>query len=97
MFQVLVPTPTRKAVAAYERRHEPRPVARPMAGVSGTVDYHRVAVFARMTGQLIRCDAGSIWVTVENDRTDHVLFPRQCLYVPTGGKVVIGGKGAYSV
>ena len=97
MFQVLVPTPTRKAVAAFERRQEPRPVARPMAGVSGTVDFDRVAVFAQMAGQLIRCDSGSLWVTVENDRIDHVLFPRQCLFVPTGGRVVIGGRGSFSV
>ena len=64
MFQVLVPTPTLRAVAAYEeRRSEPRPFAKPMAGVSGTVDSDRIAVFAKRTGHLIRCDSGSIWVT----------------------------------
>ena len=97
MFHVLVPTPTRKAVAAYERRQQPRPVAKAMAGVSGTVDSDRIAGCAKMTGHLIRCDSGSIWVTLENDRTDHVLFPRQCLFVPTNGRVVIGGQGSFSV
>ena len=97
MFQVLVPTPTRKAVAAFERRREPRPAARPMAGVTGTVDFGRVAVFSQMAGQLIRCDSGSLWVTIENDRTDHVLFPHQCLFVPSAGRVVIGGQGSFSV
>jgi hypothetical protein len=97
MFQVLVPSPTRKAVAAFERRREERPTAKPMAGVSGAVDFDKVVVFAHMQGQLVRCDSGSLWVTVQGDRTDHVLFPRQCLFIPTDGKVVIGGKGTYTV
>jgi hypothetical protein len=97
MFQVLVPTPTRKAVVAFERRREDRPTAKPMAGVGGAVDFGKVAVFSHMRGQLIRCESGSLWVTVEDDRTDHVLFPRQCLFIPTEGKVVIGGKGSFTV
>jgi hypothetical protein len=97
MFQVMVPTPTRKALVAFERRREDRPSAKPMAGISGEVDSGRVAVFSRMQGQLIRCESGSLWVTVENDRIDHVLFPRQCLFIPSEGKVIIGGRGSYTV
>jgi Protein of unknown function (DUF2917) len=99
MFEVLVTTPTRKSIAAWglPMRDATRQTARPMAGVSGNVDHDRVAVFAHLQGQLILCSSGQLWVTIENDREDHVLAPGQCLFVPTAGKVVIGGIGCYTL
>lgn len=98
MFQVLVPAPTRKTVAAYGLREAALPrSARPMAGISGRVDHDRVAVFAHLEGQLILCDSGHLWVTIENDTEDHVLTASQYFFVPTAGKVVIGGRGGYTI
>jgi hypothetical protein len=99
MFQVLVPAPTRKNLAAYGHRPEAalRPAARPMTGISGTVDHDRVAVFAHLEGQLILCHAGNLWVTIENDTQDHVLPAGQYFFVPTAGKVVISGRGGYTI
>jgi len=99
MFEVLVSAPTRKALEIYDRdpaRAVPGP-ARPMAGVSGTVTNDRVAVFARMEGQLIRCLSGNLWVTIQDDREDHVLAPSEWLLVRTPGKVIISGRGTYEV
>ena len=99
MFQVLVPAPTRKNLAAYGDRPEVavQAAARPMAGISGLVDHDRVAVFAHLEGQLILCSSGNLWVTIENDTEDHVLAAGQYFFVPTGGKVVIGGRGGYTL
>lgn len=99
MFQVLVSTPTRKSMKAYDRDRNRAVLerVRPMAGVSGTVTNDRVAVFARMEGQLIRCLSGSLWVTIQDDREDHVLVPNEWLLVKTPGKVIISGKGTYEV
>ena len=99
MFQVLVPTPTRKAIAAYTlpQASPVHPASRPLAGLSGMVQSDRLAVFAHLEGQRILCQAGRLWVTVENDPVDHVLAPQQSLVVPTGGKVIIGGKGSYTI
>jgi hypothetical protein len=98
MSQDLFPTPTLKKIALFGVCHEgpSHRGARPMAGVSENVDYGRVAVFTHLEGQLILCNSGHLWVTIENDRVDHVLDPGQCLFVPTQGKVIIGGKGRYT-
>jgi len=69
--------------------------ANPMAGISGTVNFDKTAVFAHLNGQVILCTTGHLWVTIENDREDHVLFPGQRLLVSTPGKVIIGGRGGY--
>jgi Protein of unknown function (DUF2917) len=71
--------------------------ANPMAGLSGTVTFSRTAAFAHLQGQAIRCDAGYLWVTVENDLEDHILFPGESLAIASPGKVVVGGKGSYSL
>jgi len=67
------------------------------AGLSGTVSYDRVGAFAHMKGLQVQCDSGHLWVTLENDPVDHVLLPRQGLTVAADGKVVIGGKGVFSI
>ena len=98
MFEVMVPTPTRKSLAEYgfQREAQERP-AEPMAGLSGQVSYDRVAAFNHLQGHLILCNSGHLWVTIENDREDHVLFPGQRLLVSTPGKVIIGGRGGYLI
>jgi hypothetical protein len=96
MFQVLTPP-------RYQNPPSPsgpagaQPFAKPLTGVSGQVDHHHVAVFAHMNGQLILCTSGQLWVTIENDRVDHVLAASQWLFVASAGRVVIGGKGCYSI
>jgi hypothetical protein len=74
-----------------------RQVANPAAGVCGDVNYDKVATFAQLMGQLIQCTSGHLWVTIENDQEDHVLFPGERLLVPSAGKVIIGGKGGYAI
>jgi len=95
MFQVLVSTSSARTLGAWgPGRDLP---ALPMAGVSGTVTHDRVAVFAHLEGQRIRCNGGSLWVTVENDREDHVLEPRQEFLVAAPGKVIISGRGGFEI
>lgn len=99
MFEVHMPSQAMKSKHAFWLRQESgaREVANPMAGVCGSVNYDRVAVFAHLVDQLILCTSGHLWVTIENDPEDHVLFPGQRLLVPSAGKVIIGGKGGYSI
>lgn len=93
MFEVLVPSHPGKS--GFVRT--PRTRAQPAAGLSGSVTPDKLAVFARLEGQAIRCLAGHLWVTLENDPMDHVLKPGQCLTVPSSGKVIVGGRGRYQV
>ena len=95
MFQVLVSTPPAKARDVWGLPARSRVL--PRAGVSGTVTHERVAVFAHLEGQRIRCSAGSLWVTVEDDRVDHVLEPGQEFLVSAPGKVVISGRGGFEI
>lgn len=93
MFEVFVathPTPPRHH-GAYTIPTK----ANPMAGISGTVNFDKTAVFAHLNGQAILCTNGHLWVTIENDPEDHVLFPGQQLLVSSPGKVIIGGRGGY--
>lgn len=96
MSQLLYPTPgfrpgatcePEAAVGSTEAR----------AGLSGAVSHDQVRGFVQMEGLQVQCDAGHLWVTIENDPVDHVLHPCQCLLLATGGKVVIGGKGSFSI
>lgn len=95
MFEVLVPS--QPGTSGFL----PRTEAQPAAGLSGSVTPDRLAVFARLEGQAIRCLSGHLWVTLENDPMDHVLKPGQRLTVPAdgngGGKVIVGGRGRYQV
>ena len=92
MFEMLVAPPTHGLL-----REAPARAAIPLAGLSGSVRHDRLAVFAHLQGHLIRCDAGHLWVTLENDGLDHVLDPNQYLFVATPGKVIIGGNGRYTI
>jgi hypothetical protein len=93
MFEVPVPTHPAKSGLF----HTPRAKANPAAGVAGAVNPSQVAVFAHLDRQTIRCLSGHLWVTLENDPMDHVLKQNQRLFVTTGGKVVIGGRGRYCI
>ena len=93
MFEVLVPSHPGKSGLV----RTPRTESQPAAGLSGAVTPDRVAVFAHLDGQAIRCLSGHLWVTLENDPMDHVLKPGQRLLIPSGGKVVVGGRGRYQV
>jgi hypothetical protein len=90
MFEVLVPTHPGKSGLF-------RTDLNPAAGVSGAVSPDKVAVFAHLDGQAIRCLSGHLWVTIENDPMDHVLRQGYRLIVPTDGKVIIGGRGRYYI
>jgi hypothetical protein len=48
-------------------------------------------------GLRIRCESGSLWVTLEGDPTDHWLQPRQCLTIRSPGRVVIEASQASGV
>lgn len=63
----------------------------------GSVKFDKVATFADLKGQVIRCTSGHLWVTLENDVMDHVLRADQAYTVPATGKVIIGGKGCYTL
>ena len=93
MFEVLVSPQTAKSGLF----QTPKVAANPAAGVSGVVNPSKVAVFARLEGQAIRCLSGHLWVTIENDPMDHILKQGQRLLVPTGGRVIIGGLGRYYI
>lgn len=93
MFEVLVPSQPAKS----DLFRSPRADAHPAAGLSGSVTPDRVAVFARLDGQVLRCLSGHLWVTIENDPMDHILKPGQRLLVPTVGKVIVGGRGRYQL
>lgn len=99
MFKVLTASLPAVAVNAsgLDRIFPAREEARYMAGVYGSVDYSRVAVFAHMQGQWIHCTSGHLWVTLGNDQKDHVLLRNQWLLVATNGKVIIGGRGGYEI
>jgi uncharacterized protein YaiE (UPF0345 family) len=63
----------------------------------GTVSFDKVATFAGLPGQSVRCISGYLWLTVENDRDDHVIHLGDTFQVPTKGKVIVGGKGRYAI
>ncbi len=91
MFEVLVPShPGKSSLMSHT-------AVQPTAGLSGSVTPDRVAVFAHLNDQAIRCLSGNLWVTLENDPMDHVLKPGQRLVIPSGGKVVVGGRGRYQI
>jgi hypothetical protein len=48
-------------------------------------------------GLRIRCESGSLWVTLEGDSADHWLQPRQYLTIPSSGRVVIEASRASAV
>ena len=93
MFEVLVPSHPAKSGLF----QTPKVAVNPTAGVSGAVNPSKVAVFAHLDGQAIRCLSGHLWVTVENDPMDHVLKQGQRLLVPSGGRVIVGGHGRYYI
>lgn len=63
----------------------------------GTVKGDRFATFADLEGMTVRCTSGSLWVTLENDVMDHVVRADRSFTIPASGKVIIGGKGSYSL
>lgn len=74
-----------------------RPAARKSSPKFGQVKYDKVATFTGLEGQTIRCTAGYLWLTQENDVMDRVLRPGQAFTIATNGKIIVGGKGGYSV
>ncbi len=63
----------------------------------GSVTFEKVATFSDLKGQSIRCISGYLWLTVENDREDHVIHLGDTFQVPSAGKVIVGGKGRYAI
>jgi hypothetical protein len=94
-FKVLVPSP-RDGRRLRQARHGQGAV-QPLVGLSGSVDYDHAAVFTHMQGQRILCRSGNLWLTVENDRVDHVLAQGQDFPVTRPGKVILSGRGDYMI
>jgi hypothetical protein len=65
--------------------------------VFGSVKGDTFATFASLEGMAIRCTSGNLWITLENDVMDHVIRLDQSFTIPATGKVIIGGKGSYSL
>ena len=63
----------------------------------GTVSFDKVATFTGISGQSVRCLSGFLWLTVENDREDHVIHLGDTFLIRTAGKVIVGGKGRYAI
>lgn len=63
----------------------------------GTVKGDNFATFTDLEGMSVRCTTGNLWVTLQNDVMDHVLRSGQSLTIPVTGKVIVGGKGCYSI
>jgi uncharacterized protein YaiE (UPF0345 family) len=63
----------------------------------GAVTFEKVANFSDRKGQSVRCLSGYLWLTVENDRDDHVIHAGDTFAVPSAGKVIVGGKGRYAI
>ena len=70
-------------------------MGRKAARRSGTLRKGMVEVLKGQGGNLVRCTSGTLWVTLEGDREDHVLTQNMTLPVPNLGKVIISGSGSY--
>jgi hypothetical protein len=46
-------------------------------------------------GTVVRCTAGTLWLTIEGDIKDYILTPGKTVYIPDTGKVLLSGTGAY--
>jgi hypothetical protein len=74
-------------------RHE----AKQSTPTLGCVKTDKLATFTDLEGMVIRCTAGDLWVTLENDVMDHVIRAEQSFTIPATGKVIVGGKGCYRI
>jgi len=74
-----------------------RPEQKNATPIYGTVRGDRFATFASLEGMTVRCTSGSLWVTLENDVMDHVVRTDRTFTIPAKGKVIIGGRGSYSL
>ena len=71
--------------------------AKPHATNFGSVQGDDFVTLTGMKGKSVRCTSGYLWVTRENDVMDHILRVDQSLIIPDAGKVIVGGKGNYSL
>ena len=65
--------------------------------VSACLASDAVQAQAGLTGETVQCTSGHLWVTVENEGVDHILFPGERYTIPSEGKVVISGPGCYQL
>jgi hypothetical protein len=56
-----------------------------------------VKSFSRLEGETIHCTSGHLWVTVEDEGTDHILIAGESMAVPNSGKVLVSGPGCYQI
>lgn len=59
---------------------------------TGSIQAH-----SKLAGETILCTSGHLWVTIEDDGTDHILLAGESVSIPNTGKVIIGGPGCYQV
>jgi hypothetical protein len=74
-----------------------RTEAKKTAPAFGDVRFDKVAAFTGLEGQSVLCTSGYLWLTVENEGIDHVVGPGQSFQVTSPGKVILGGKGRYTI
>jgi hypothetical protein len=63
----------------------------------GAVKADQLLTVNDLEGKAIRCTNGYLWVTLQGDVMDHVLREDQLFTVPATGKVIIGGKGGFTI
>ena len=68
-----------------------------LTGTTLDLEASGVLTLTRAQGLRIRCESGSLWVTLEGDSVDHWLQPRQCLTIRSPGRVVIEASQASGV
>lgn len=63
----------------------------------GTVKTNQLLTANDLEGKAVRCTNGYLWLTLQGDVMDHVLREGQLFAVPATGKVIIGGKGGFTI
>lgn len=60
-----------------------------VARIGLTLQHGQVLSLRKVNGLGIECTQGSVWITFENDKWDHVLQPGERLQLGCGGRLVI--------
>lgn len=74
-----------------------RPEARQDTATFGEVSFQKVASFKGVEGRRVFCTSGYLWLTLENDRADHVVRAGESFQITAPGRLIIGGRGCYSL
>jgi hypothetical protein len=92
----VIPTQTENPLAGLSRAPSKR-TAIPFGRHCRRVDYDHVSAYRDLFDQQILCRDGQIWITIENDPQDHAVRKSEAFNVGRHGKVVIAGKGCFTI